>query len=304
MNRLPVICGVALLGAIVLAVAAGPMDQKGGQGMFGLFGGKKTAETATVVAPELGTLLQKQSKMPQLNAPASQGSDAECRIAQLRGHAPTGEWVPEVIPEQTQPVFIVPGTAGQPALAILADSDFHLQVWELSSDKPARFIKRRTGKLDAAQEAWGMYFPLEVACLPGHQVAVAVGYTAPMMKRALYLYAADSNQFHRIDGIESDMSGPPPFSSFETLAVSPTAKLVNYRTGVIRLAAENYVYRYNHILLFSPSHPQGLEVIKLGLDDGNLREWAMQGETLWLRTHDKRKPTQDIVWSLDLQRVL
>lgn len=271
--------------------------------MFGLFGGGKSAETASVIAPQLAALMQKQSKMPQIS-PASQGGDAECRIAQLRGHAPTGEWVPEAIPEQTQPVYVVPAAAGQPALAILADAEFHLQVWELSSDKQARFVKRRPVKLEAAQEAWGMYFPLAVACLPGRQAAVAVGYTAPMMKRALYLYAADSNQFRRIDSIESDMSGPPPFSSFETLAISSNAKLVNYRTGVIRLGAENYVYRYNHILLFSPSHPQGLELIKLGLDDGNLREWAMQGKTLWLRTQDKRKQPQDFVWSLDLQRVL
>lgn len=304
MNRSSVICGIALLGAIVLAVAAGPMDQKGGQSMFGLFGGGKSAEAASVIAPELGALLQKQSKMPQGGASASQGSGFECRIAQLRGHAPKGEWVAEVIPEETQPVYIVPATHGQPALAILADSDFRLQVWELSSDKQARFIEQRPVKLEAAQEAWGMYFALEVACLPGHQVALAVGYTAPMMKRALFLYTPDSNQFRRIDGIESDMSGPPPFSSFETLAASPTAKLVNYRTGVIRLGAENYVYRYNHILLFSPSHPQGLEVLKLGLDDGNLREWAMQGKTLWLRTHDKRKQPKDFIWSLDLQRVL
>lgn len=304
MKRSFIICGFALLGAIVLAVAATPMDQKGGQSMFGLFGGGKSAEAASVIAPELGALLQKQSKMPPTSAAPSQASNTACRIAQLRGHAPSGEWVPEAIPEQTQPAYIVPGAAGQPALAILADADFHLQVWELSADEPARFVKQRPAKLDPAQQAWGMYFPLAVACLPGHQVAVAVGYTAPMMKRALYLYSVDLNQFRRIDDIESDMSGPPPFSSFETLAVSPTAKLVNYRTGLIRLGAENYVNRYNHILLFSPSHPQGLEVIKLGLDDGNLREWAMQGKTLWLRTHDKRKQPQDFVWSLDLQRVL
>lgn len=270
--------------------------------MFGLFGGGKSAEAASVIAAELGAQLQKQTKMPQGSASASQGSDFECRIVQLRGHAPAGEWVPEVIPEETQPVYVVPATAGQPALAILSDSDFHLQVWELSSDKRSRFIKRRPVLLDTAQEGWGMYFPIQVACLPGRQVAVAVGYTAPMIKRALYLYATASNQFRRIDSIESDMWGSP--GSFETLAVSASAKLVNYRTGAIRLGAENYVYRYDHILLFSATHPQGLEVIKLGLDDGNLLEWAMQGKTLWLRTHDKRKQPQQFVWSLDLQRVL
>lgn len=304
MNRLPVVCGIALLGAIVLAVAAGPMDQKGGQGMFGLFGGNKTTETATAIAPEIGAQLQAQNAMPQASGSAPQQRDFECTVAELRGHPPGGEWVSEAVNGETQPVYIIPAAGGRPALAILADPQYRMQIWELSDGKPARFVKQRSVALDPAQGAWAMYFAIEVACLPGHQVAVAVGYTAPAMKRALYLYTPESNEFRRVDAIESDKSGPPPFSSFETLTISPTAKLVNYRTGVLRLGAENYVYQHNHILLFSPNHPHGLEVIKLGLDDGNLREWTMQGKTLWLRTHDKRKQPKDFIWSLDLHRVL
>lgn len=304
MNRLPVICGIALLGAIVLAVAAGPMDQKGGQGMFGLFGGKKTAETATVIAPEIGEPLRTQNAMPQARSTVKQQSDFECKVAEFRGHPPGGEWVTEEVNGETQPVYLIPATAGQPALAILADPQYRMQIWEMSNDKPARFVRQRSVALDAAQGTWAMYFAIEVACLPGQHVAVAVGYSAPAMKRALYLYAPKSNEFRRVDAIESDKSGPPPFSSFETLAISPTAKLVNYRTGVVRLGAENYVYQHNHILLFSPIHPKGLEVVKLGLDDGNLREWTMQGKTLWLRTHDRRKQPKDFIWSLDLHRVL
>jgi hypothetical protein len=100
------------------------------------------------------------------------------------------------------------------------------------------------------------------------------------------------------------MTSPPPFSSFETLVATADARLVKYRTGVIRLSAGNFAYQYEHVLLFSPRYPQGMAVLKLGIDDGNVRAWAMQGKTLWLQTHDKRKQPKNFTWSLDLNRVL
>jgi hypothetical protein len=47
-----------------------------------------------------------------------------------------------------------------------------------------------------------------------------------------------------------------------------------------------------------------LEVLKLGIDDGNVRAWAMQGKTLCLQTQDKRKQVKDFAWVLDLNKVL
>jgi hypothetical protein len=284
--------------------AAGASDLKGIGGMFGLFGGKKSAHPVTTVAAQVGAQLQKQARMPdQLAAPVVP-SHPECQTAELRGHAPDGKWTGEQISGETQPVFIVPAGASEPALAILGDSKARMQVWELSSDKPARFVKQRPVTLDANQGSWLMYFPVAASCLPGQQVALSVSHTAPIMKEALYIYSRAGNQFRRIGIIEPEMSGPPPFSSFETLAAAPDARLVLYRTGVIRLNAGNYAYQYDHILLFSARHPQGIEIVKLGIDGGNVRTWAMQGKTLWLQTHDKRQQPKDFSWSLDLSRVL
>jgi hypothetical protein len=58
-------------------------------------------------------------------------------------------------------------------------------------------------------------------------------------------------------------------------------------------------------MLFSPQHPQGLEVIKLGLDDGNVIDWTVIDKTLWLRTRDRRNDElpDGMVWSLDLSSV-
>ncbi|MDL2358218.1 MAG: hypothetical protein QFF03_23470 [Pseudomonadota bacterium] len=272
--------------------------------MFGLFGARKAAQAASATAPELGAALQKQPALPGQPAPAVLPSYPPCQVLQLRGQAPGGAWADQTVAGETQPVFRIPVGAGQPALAILADAGAHMQVWELSADQPARFVKQRPVTLDPAQASWQLYFPVAAACLPAQQVALSVSYTSPIMKEALYVYQRASQQFRRIAVIEPEMSSAPPFSSFETLAATPEAMLLLYRTGVIRLGAGNFAYQQNHLVLFSTRFPQGLEVLTLGIDDGNVRSWAMQGKTLWLQTRDKRKQPKDFTWSLDLGKVL
>lgn len=272
--------------------------------MFGLFGGKKPVKSGTTVATEVGAELQPHSEIPAQLSPPAVPAHPPCKLAYLVGVPPEGQWVPEEENGKTRRVYVVPAAAGQPPLAITADADLRLLVWELSNGKTARFVKPRPVYLDAAQASWGQYFPIAAAMLPGHQVALAVGYYEPYIKEALYVYTPATNQFRRIERIEPDMSGGPPFTSFETLAATPDAMLVLFHTGLIRLAADNYVYQDDHVVLFSPRHPLGLEVVKLSIDDGNVRAWAMQANTLWLQTQDRRKKPKDFYWSLDLIKVL
>lgn len=271
--------------------------------MFGLFGGKKTDTPVTSVAPEVGSALHAQQTGPSTLATIGVPNESDCRVLQLRGQPPDGAWSDQAVAGETRPVFFVPAEHGQPALAMVSDPKARMHIWELSQDAPPRFIRERPVALGPDQASWLMYFPVAMACLPGDRVAIAVSYTAPAMKEALYIYSHTTNEFRRIDTIEPEMSGPPPFSSFETLSAATSAKLVNFRTGAIRLGSGNYVYRHNHILLFSARFPNGLEVVKLGVDDGNLRQWAMVEKTLWLRTHDKRKSAAEKIWSLDLSKV-
>ena len=72
----------------------------------------------------------------------------------------------------------------------------------------------------------------------------------------------------------------------------------------LAISAENYVYQDDHVVLFSLRHPQGLEILKLNIDNGNVRAWAVQGKSLWLQTLDRRKKPVDFSWSLDLSKVL
>jgi len=295
--------GGALLCIVLAACSKEQVDQKGG-GMFGSFNGKKSVKPQTTVAAEVGAVLQSHTAVTaQLPPPVAPAYPA-CKLAHLRGLPPEGQWVPDEVPGETRRVYILPAVVGQPPLAITTDAEVHLQVWELSEDKKVRFVKPRPVNLDAAQASWGLYYPLAAVMLPGSQVALSVGYHDTYKKEALYIYTPATNHFRHIERIEPDMSSGPPFISFETLAATTDAMLVLFHTGRIRLAAEDYTYQNDHVLLFSHSQPLGLEVIKLGIDDGNVRAWAMQGKTLWLQTQDKRKKLKDFYWSLDLTKVL
>jgi hypothetical protein len=301
--KIPRLGGAALLCIVLAACSKEQVDQKGGR-MFGLFNGKKSVKSQTTVAAEVGAVLQSHAAVPaQLPPPVAPAYPA-CKLAHLRGLPPEGQWVTDEVQGETRRVYIIPAIAGQPPLAMTDDDNEHLQVWELSNDKAARFVKPRSVNLDAAQASWGSYYLVAAAMLPGNQVALSVGYHAPYPKEALYVYNPAINQYRRIETIEPDMTNGPPFTSFETLPAMPEAMLVLFHTGLIRLAPEDYVYQDDHVVLFSPRHPLGLEIVKLCIDDGNVRAWGMHGKTLWLQTRDRRKKPKDFYWSLDLTKVL
>jgi hypothetical protein len=58
-------------------------------------------------------------------------------------------------------------------------------------------------------------------------------------------------------------------------------------------------------IVVSPRHPDGLEIARIGIDDGNVRGWRFSGHKLWLQTSDDRgDAARRFVWSLDLTGVL
>ncbi len=56
-----------------------------------------------------------------------------------------------------------------------------------------------------------------------------------------------------------------------------------------REKAEFYHNYYQHIMLFNKTYPQGIEIVKLGINDGILLEWAVKKHVLYMNTYDNRK---------------
>ncbi|MCP4115706.1 MAG: hypothetical protein GY737_09925 [Desulfobacteraceae bacterium] len=298
------LCSLTLLFVLAAACGNGQSEQKGNDGIIGLFG-KKDKKTVTIVASEVGGVLEARPSEPETMPPPIAPGFPQCQLGHIRGNPPDAQWVPEEVSGETRRVFRIPGDYVQPPLAILSSGGDLTQVelWELSDDNISRFLKQRPVALDAGQDSWSGAYPLAVSCLPGGRVLLAVGYHDPRPKNLLLVYTPANNRFRRIGLIEPVMS-VLPFTYFETLFAAPEAVLVQFYTDIIRLKADDYIYQYYHIWLFSPRYPDGLEILKLGIDDGNVHAWGMQNKTLWLKTHDKRKKPTDFLWSMDLSKVL
>ena len=109
---------------------------------------------------------------------------------------------------------------------------------------------------------------------------------------------------------ELGIAEPDPFADgvghVAALRAGTDAVLVRWHSGRVKLGRWGDVALEDHVVLFSPRERDGLEVLTLALDDGNIRGWAMQADTLWLKAIDGRlQPVPRVhVWSLDLARVL
>ena len=165
--------------------------------------------------------------------------------------------------------------------------------------------KNLPGDFDPAQAKWLMYSAETVLALPGRQVLIQLKYHRPQATDGLFVYDAEADRVRSYGNVEPDWSRGLPFKFIDSLQLRPDALLVRYQTEKERLGPQRYVNHYEHLVLFSPRHREGLELVKLGLDDGSVRRWGISGSKLWLQTADDRaSPPREAVWSLDLARVL
>lgn len=298
---------VLMLGLLVAGCQPDMAGDGGSTGMFGLFKGK-AAKLPSVVAPELGVMLKREAAFPA-NPPGLPIPDYNhCTPVRVAGVPPQASFTGTEGDEATFSGFRVAAHAGQPPLALVNISGLksRLEIWELSTDATPKFTRQRPLQIDPAQANWGASRALDVACLPGDRLAIGLYYANPRTQHAIFVYDIAANAFHKIGDAVLDSSTGVPERSFETWPVTPDSAMVLWHSGEVRVKAEVYVREHDHLLLFSPRHPQGLEVLSLGLDDGNIERWAMVGQTLWLETVDARniaKPAS-FVWSLDLAKAL
>ena len=273
--------------------------------MFGWFKSKPAALAPSVVAPEVGAPLKAESVFPAAPPPLPPASYNVCTPVGVAGRPPQARFLASAIDGESSTGFRVAAAVGSPPLALVnvMGETPTVEIWQLESDAHPLFVKKIETQIDPAQPGWKGFVAMDGACLPGRQMVLGIGYNDPAAREALYLYDIAANRFRSLGRIEPDSSQGLPYRYFETWPAARDAALVLYRTEGLRLKAEVYVTRFNHLLLVSPRFPQGLGLLKLSLDDGNVLRWAMVGKTLWLQTLDRRNGAA-FVWSLDVSKVL
>lgn len=190
--------------------------------------------------------------------------------------------------------FIV---AGEPRFALLNRADeFRFEAWTLVADRPGEPLPLEMPSARAYIE--------EAVGLPGGSILLAISRYEPRPKLGLYVLDPATRGLSKISDIDSDIADP--YRYFEAGAIAPDATLVVYYSGQTRITAERYFNAYNHLLLFTRRYAQGLPLATIGIDRGNVAEWAVVGQKLYLRLSDGRdvQNPRETSWSLDLSKVL
>lgn len=273
--------------------------------MFSLFGGKKSAKAGSVVAADVGATLQPADAFPGSAASSAQGAFGNCSRAAVAGAPPAAHFVPSVIPGEAASAFRVQGLAGLPPLVVLNTlvAPKRFEVWDMDSGATA-FVRRRAAEFVAEPGDWIAQRVVDVACLPNNRLMLVVTFVGGSDLRILYRFDAARNVFARIGPVEHFTDDPDAY--FEARPLAANAAVLRYDTDQVRLAPERYANTRSHWQLFSARHPDGIEVLNLGIDDGSVRRWAVVGTTLWLELFDPRDAasTPAKFKTLDLSKVL
>ncbi len=295
---------VMMLALIVAGCQPDLAGDGGSTGMFGLFKGK-VARLPSTVAPELRATLKRETAWPGGVAAAR---DTRCAQARVDGTPPQAHFVAPEFDGSTRSALRIAARPGLPPLGIvnLGGDIRRPQFWELASDADPKFVRQVPVTLDPAQDKWVTARAIEAGCLPGPLVALGLAYATDDTFQSVVVYDRATRQVRKLADAVYDASSGHADSLLDTRDAGADRTLLLFHTGELRLRAEVYLREHDHIVVFSPRHPQGLEVLKLGLDDGNVVDWRLAGTTLWLHTQDRRNEKQPgkFFWSLDLAAVL
>ena len=263
---------------------------------------------ATQVSPQVGATLVREQAFPAKLPAAPVSTLPPVRNVSASGAPPGGTLARERAEHPPAEAFVVDARAGQPGIAIVntyGDTDRKATIWQLDARDPTRFGTPRKAPFDAEQSRWIMYSAGPVIALPADQLLIHLRYHKPRTADGLFVYDIAADRMRNLGEVQADWARGLPFQFVDSLQASPDAVLVRYQTENERLGPQRYVNHFEHLVLFSPRHRDGLEIATLGIDDGNVRRWGMAGGKLWLQTSDDRGDApRGFVWSLDLGRVL
>ncbi len=307
--------GVFQVTMLVIGLCLYP--QPSTSGIFDMFSffGKKRPPAPTTVHPALEAQLIKEAGFPdtQQNS-SSEDLPLRCQKVGVKGKQVFFDSDPARV-EAPITGYLVEGKDTQNPLIFInnyenaQEKDVYFELWSVETKKDYILKNRLTIKQfhpSPNPESFYLISVMDVGCLLNRQLLVAISYRNPISKRALYRFDIDKLSFILISDL---VSHNRQNAYFEQKQLDSKNALVIYYTNRKRQAAEIYFNYYNHILLFTPAYPDGIEILKLGIDIGNVTEWIVIDKRLFLKTRDGRDSTRDkeaIIgyWSLDLSQLL
>ncbi len=268
-----------------------------------LFG--KNKESPTTIHPDVGAMLKKINGFPDIErTPASDSLNDCCIKVRIEGVPPDARLIDDPVAQIPRAGFIVRGINGE-ELALLNDPEaFSFDIWRLSYDRKNPTTKVKTGKISEDQSAWVGFHVTGATSLPGKLVLLSVNRYTPRQSPALFLFDVRNSTYKFLASVDPDIRNPLRY--FDTRVISPSATMAVFYSGRTRLAAEIYYNRYNHLMLFTKQYPYGIEVMKLGIDTGNVQDWYVRNRTLYLYSLDGRdnNNAREGYWALDLSQLL
>jgi hypothetical protein len=241
---------------------------------------------------------------PAAPATPPAAANGQPRRMALDAPPPAGKLSPNVDGQSPAEAWLTDAKPAALALVNVFAPKRQCELWIVDQGDARKLARQVALNLDPNQQKWSACSAQEVLALPGGKLLVLLRYRVPNPVDALYLL--DATGVARNFGLaQPDWPAGLPSRFLDNLQLTPDAVLAVYRTDSVRLGAERYVNRFDHLVLFSPRHPAGLEVARIGIDDGNVRDWRFANGKLWLQTSDSRGDSpRNFNWSLDLSHVL
>ncbi len=307
--------GVLQVTMLVIGLCLYP--QPSSSGIFDMFSffAKKRTPAPTTVHPDLGVQLIKEAGFPDTQQSSyNEDSTMRCQKVRVEGKQVLLDYDTEGM-HVGNTGYLIEGKDIQNPLIFIRNSDnaqekdIYFELWSVETHKNYILKNRLTFEQfhpAPNPKTFTAIKVIDIACLPDRQLLVAIAYRNPVSKIALYRFDIDKLSFALI----SDMvSHNRQSEHFELKQLDSENALVLFYSGRTRQAAELYFNYFNHIILFAPAYPEGIEILKLGIDIGNVKEWIVVDKRLVLKTRDGRDSTRDkeaIIgyWSLDLSHLL
>ncbi|MGE3164645.1 MAG: hypothetical protein AB7O52_07055 [Planctomycetota bacterium] len=279
--------------------------KSGGEDVFPFSRKSKNVDAVpTVIHERLHAELVPERELPGVSPVGTplRGACERMRLTTRAAGAPLTAF--ETGTEVSQMAFVVRKVPNLDPFAIVNDSaGRRVELWPLAPDALELRGKPDPVSFGVDQSRWVTCSVLDATALPGQRLLVAVSYHDPRPRYALYVYELLHRRFAHLADVAPDARDLSRL--FDQRIIRDHEHLVLYYSDTRRKSAEIYHNYYNHLVLFARERP-GLEILKLGIDVGNVRAWGVVGRKLYLETIDNRDHSNPRVghWSLDLRKVL